>query len=140
MRSRAKTAVGIDVCRDRVHLALVARDAQGTKILRSASAPLPEGTLDNGDLVEMEILTRALRKLRRQAHIPRARAGVAMSISPLVLQLLDMPDPIPANVGVFVQNELQQYVALSGRKIVSDFHVAGGTARRLLAVATRPKT
>jgi len=140
MRRRPKTALGIEVCRDRVQLALIASApaAPGWRLLRAASAPLPTAALGDGGPADVTALTRVLRKLRRRARVGRMKAAVAMSMHPLVVQLLDLPDPMPANVGEFVDHELRQYVALSGRNVTSDFcaaGAAGSASRRLLSVA-----
>ncbi|MBN2130816.1 MAG: pilus assembly protein PilM [Sedimentisphaerales bacterium] len=140
MKHRTKTALGIDVGRERVSLALLSRssEARGWKVVRQACLPLPEGTVGEGGLEDVAGLARTLRKLRRHARIGRMKAAMTVSFTPLVMQMLDMPTPLPPNVGDFVEGELTQYVALSGRDIASDFcavTVAGGTPR-LLSVAT----
>ena len=55
-----------------------------------------------------------------------------------ILRLLDLPKQMPANIGEFVEGELKQYVAMSGRRMSSDFcgiGVGSGSRKRLLAVA-----
>ncbi len=139
MKGRARTALGIDVCQDRVSLALISQDPSGYKVVRAGSISLPQGVVCDGGLVEVKALSKALRKLRRRTRIPRMKAAAGMSVSPLVLQVLDMPKQMPANVGDFVEEELRQYVPLSGKDIVSDFcAVAGGTdsQKRILSTAT----
>jgi len=143
MKHRTKTALGIDVCRDRVSLALLSRssEARGWKIVRQACLPLPEGIVGEGGLEDVAGLARTLRKLRRHARIGRMKAAMTVSFSPLVMQMLDMPAPLPPNVGDFVAGELMQCVALSGRDIASDFCAVGsGSAARLLSVAAETET
>lgn len=139
MKRRPKTALGIDVCRDRVSVALVSQDVHGFRLVRAASTPLPEGVPDAGSAEDIRVLSSVIRKLRRRAGIPAMSAVVGMSVDPLVLQMLDVPKQMPANVGEFVEGELRQYVTLSGKSIVSDFCAvgAGGVPpKRLLAAAT----
>ncbi len=139
MKGRAKTALGIDICQDRVSLALISEDPSGYKVVRAGSISLPQGVLCDGGLVEVHVLSKALRKLRRRTRIPRMKAAVGMSVNPLVLQVLDMPKQMPANVGDFVEEELRQYVPLSGKDIVSDFCAVGGgtdSQKRILSIAT----
>jgi len=113
MKHRRKTALGIDVCRDRVSLALLSRssESRGWKIGRAACLPLPEPTVGDGGLEDVAGLARTLRKLRRHARIGRMKATLTVSFNPLVMQMLEMPAPLPANVGDFVAGELTQYVA-----------------------------
>jgi Tfp pilus assembly protein PilN len=64
------------------------------------------------------------------------KTAVALSADPLVMQLLDPPPQVPTNIGASVRSELQQYVALSGRNVISDFcGVGSGAQKRLLAAA-----
>lgn len=54
------------------------------------------------------------------------------------MRLLDLPKQMPANISEFVDGELRQYVAMSGRTMSSDFcgiGVGSGSRKRLLAVA-----
>jgi len=134
MSRRAKMSVGIDIGGNRVTLALAAREREGVRLLRAVSGPI----LNGSGVAEVATLSRALRKLRRQGRIPRMKAAMGVSLSPLVLQMLDMPRQMPENVGEFVESELRQYVALSGRKIACDFCAAGNgrdSRGRLLSVA-----
>ena len=142
MKHRRKTALGIDVCRDRVSLALLSRssESRGWKIVRAACLPLPAGTVGDGGLEDVAGLARTLRKLRRHARIGRMKATLTVSFNPLVMQMLEMPAPLPANVGDFVAGELTQYVALSGRDFASDFCAVGGGDARLLSVAAETDT
>ena len=139
MMTRAKKALGIDVCRGRVSLALVGRRADGFELVRGASVSLPQGAADDGVLGDVEALAKALRKLRRHCGIRRMKATVGISLSPLVMRILDLPEQMPANVAAYVTKELRQCVALSGRDIISDFCRAGGAGgplKRLITVGT----
>jgi len=56
----------------------------------------------------------------------------------MIMRLLDLPRQMPTNVSEFVEAELSQYVALSGRRRRMDFcgvRTGGAAQRRLLAVA-----
>lgn len=138
MTGCVRTALGIDVCQDRVSMALISEDPSGYKIVRAGSISLPQGVVCDGGLVEVKTLSKVLRKLRRRIRIPRMTAAVSMSVAPLVLQVLDLPKQMPANVRHFVEEELRQYVSLSGTDIVSDFCSVGsgaGSQRRILSTA-----
>jgi Tfp pilus assembly PilM family ATPase/Tfp pilus assembly protein PilN len=138
MSRRTKTSLGIDIGSNRVTLALAAREREGVRLLRTVSGPISNETSRTSGVQDAKALSRAIRKLRRQGRIPRMKAAMGVSLSPLVLQMLDMPRQMPSNVGEFVENELRQYVTLSGRKIACDFCSAGNgrdSRGRLLSVA-----
>ncbi len=137
MKSRVKTALGIDIGEHRVSVALVEKDARGWKVVASADAELPGENPGQGGAGQVKVLSHVLRRLGRRAAVRRAKAAVAVSAGPMVMQLLDVPGPVPPNIGEFVRQELRQYVLLSGRDVLSDFCGIGapaGPRKRLLAV------
>ncbi|MCX5644569.1 MAG: pilus assembly protein PilM [Phycisphaerae bacterium] len=136
MRLHTKTVLGIDIGERRISVALVERDEQGVRTVAAANADLPAGGAGQQESSHGKVLSRLLSQLGRRSQIRRARAAVALSVDSMVTQLLDLPKHMPANIGEFVKSELQQYVALSGKNVVSDFcGVGSGVQKRLLAVA-----
>ncbi len=135
MKHRTKTALGIEISERRVSFALVEKSEQGFRVVASAAGELPDAGLPGR---RARTLSQVFRRLDRRARRGRMKAAVAVSASPIVMQLLDMPRPVPTNVREFVQQELKQYVPLSGKEIRSDFCGLGagiGPRRRLLATA-----
>ena len=45
-----KTVLGIDISNGRINLALLRRDDKAIKLLKTASAPVPEGAVKNGNI------------------------------------------------------------------------------------------
>jgi Tfp pilus assembly protein PilN len=134
MRVRTRTALGIELGERCISVALVERGAQGLRTIAAARGDLP--ALEAGESGLGKVLSGLLGQLGRRGRVCRAKAAVAVSVDPLVMQLLDLPQPVPTNLSAFVMHELQQYVALSGRSVVSDFcGVGSGVQKRLLAAA-----
>jgi len=138
MRERTTTALGLDISERGISVALVATGAQGPRTLAAAHAALPAGDPGLHQAVSGKVLSGLLAQLGRRARGGRMRAALAVSVDPLVMQLLDLPPEMPTNLGEFVAGELRQCVPLSGETLVSDFcGVGAGVPRRLLAVAAR---
>ena len=136
MRAHTKTALGIDIGKRRLSVALVEKGEQGFRVLAAAGGDLPMPGPEPRQPAHGKVLARLLAQLGRRSHLRGARAAVALSPDSLVIQLLDMPRRVPGNVGEFVRNELQQYVSLSGKAVLSDFcGIGSGVQKRLLAVA-----
>jgi Tfp pilus assembly PilM family ATPase/Tfp pilus assembly protein PilN len=143
MKARTRTALGIDIGFNRVSVALVARTTDGYRLVRFASGALSDDVPKSHAEETVEALSRTLRRLKRQGRIPRMKAAMGLSVSPLVLQMLDLPKQVPSNMHEFVENELGQYVTLSGKTIVSDFYAVGsgrGPQKRLLSAAGDKET
>jgi Tfp pilus assembly protein PilN len=133
-----KPTLGIDIGDRRISAALVEKTGQGVRVVAAAAGDLSTGEGKGRAATPGRVLSRVLRKLGRRARARGVRTAVTTSAPSVILRLLDLPKQMPANIGEFVEGELKQYVAMSGRRMSSDFcGVAGGSGsrKRLLAVA-----
>jgi len=136
MKRHTRTALGIDVGERRIGIALVERGKQGCRIVAAAGGDLPPGEIGRPESSHGKVLSRLLSQLGGRTRLRGTKAALALSLNSLAIQLLDLPKHVPANIGEFVKGELQQYVALSGKNVISDFcGVGSGGQKRLLAVA-----
>jgi len=137
---RSKTALGIDISDGRINLALLRQNANGIKLLKAASSPVPDGAIKDGNVEDSVKLSQAIKGLRTRNKIRGInRTGVSLLTSPAVVQILDIPKGAPTNIGRLVRNEVKSYVTLSGKEIAFDFcriNSGQGQGSRLLAVAT----
>jgi len=137
MKRGTKTALGIDVGDRTISVALVEKTDQGIRIVAGATEDLP-GEQDKGRTrTPGRILSRVLRKLGRRAMTRGIQTAVATPARSAILRLLDLPKQMPANIGEFVEGELKQYVAMSGRQMSSDFcgvGIGSSSRKRLLTV------
>ena len=137
---KSKTALGVDISNGRISLALLRQNAKGIELLKSASRPIPDGAIKDGNIEDPLILAQAIKALRTRNKIRAInRAGVSLLARPIVMHILDVPKGAPANIGHLVRNEVKSCVALSGKEIAFDFcriKSGQGQRSRLLAVAT----
>lgn len=139
MKRSTKTALGIDISETHITMALLKGDGNAVELLKAARGPVPDGAIKNGNVEDPTILSRAIKQLKTRNKIQARQAAVSLLARPVLVQIMDMPKQVPTNIGQFVQNEVKQCVALSGRKIASDFCGVGSRAGRrshLFVVAT----
>ncbi len=139
MRTRTRTALGIDIGSSRISAALIEKTDQSVKILAAATRTLSGDDAKPRAQRPAKVLSQVLRKLGRHARARGVRAAVATPAASMIMRLMDLPKQMPTNIGEFVEGELKQYVAMSGRQMTSDFCGIGsgsGSRKRLLAVAT----
>jgi len=137
MKSRTKTALGLDIGSRHISAALVEKAPRGIRVVAAANGDLPAAESQPA-AVQAKAMSRVFRKLAKQARISRAGVVAAVSTHSTIIRLLDLPRPLPVNVSEFIDAELNQYVALSGRQRQQDFCGVGmgsGSRKRLLAVA-----
>ena len=101
MKSRTKTALGIDIGKHHISAALVEKSARGFKVIAAANGDLPAG--DSGQRgAQTKAISRVFRKIGRRARMHGARIAVAASPNSTIMRLLDLPRQMPANIGEFV--------------------------------------
>jgi len=131
MKLENKTALGIDISNGRINLALLRKNSNGVELVKTASAPIPEGAIKNGNVEDPAILARGIRELKshNRIRIRLRQAAVSLVTRPMLMQIMEMPKKEPTGVRQFVYNEVKHCVALSGKKIALDFCGIGSAAR-----------
>jgi Tfp pilus assembly protein PilN len=139
MNISSKTALGVNISENQINLVLLRQSAKGIELTKTATGPVPDGAIKNGNIEDPVALARAIKELKKHNRIHARQAAISLSVKPIIAQILDIPKGIPKNIGQFVRNELKSYVSLSGKEIASDFcGIKGGrkAGGRLFAVAT----
>jgi len=140
MSERPRISLGVDIGPTEVRTALVRRDRGQLVLVHAARAPLPEGVVQDGRVRKQPALTKVLAGLRDVQggwlHHTGLRTGVSVWGSCARMQILDLPDPLPGNIGGFVRGEIGQSVALGAAGVVSDYCALESTGgRRVFAAA-----
>jgi len=139
MKHRTKTALGIDISETFVSLALVRSNNDGFRLIKAARLPMPQTAIENANVKDTSALANTIRTLMHQNKIKSSQVAVSLLANPLLMQIVDMPEPVPENISRFVEKEVEQCVALSGRSTVSDFYGISSRdtlgKKRLLIVA-----
>lgn len=141
MKFSFKTALGIDISETSINLALLKRHKNDVQLIKVVSGPVPDGAIKKGNIEEPTIIAQAIKELRTR-HKIRSLHGAAVSllVEPALVEVLDTPKRITANVGQFVRNEVRSCVALSGKEAAFDFcglaAPPGSPGSRLFLVAT----
>ncbi|MBN2019693.1 MAG: pilus assembly protein PilM [Sedimentisphaerales bacterium] len=139
MKFGDKQAVGIDISQQRISIALLRTGQNGPELVKWASAPMPDGAVKDGNIEDLALLANAIKELKRSSKIGARRAAVSLYARPAVIQILDMPKQMPANIRQYVSGEVKNCVVLPSRDVVLDFCAIGAGRRsadkKLLAVA-----
>jgi Tfp pilus assembly protein PilN len=122
MKLAAKIALGVDISQGQINLALLKKRANGVQLLKAASGPVPAGVIKNGNVEDLSSLAKAVKKLTTKNRIgAHHRAVLSLVAHPVLIQILDLPENVPANIGEFVRNEVKHYAVLPAGKVTSDF-------------------
>ncbi len=141
MKLAAKTALGVDISQRQINLALLKKRANGVQLLKAASGPVPAGVIKNGNVEDPSSLAKAVRELKAKNRIgAHHQAVLSLVAHPVLIQILDLPENVPANIGEFVRNEVKHCAMLPVGKVTSDFcglkSAEKSPGRRVLVAAT----
>ena len=139
MISGSKTALGIDITQERISMAIVKKQGDGFKLLRTAEAPVPEGVIKNGNVENPVALAKAIKTLKIKNRMYANRTAMSLTANPVLAQILDLPKDITVNVRQFITNEVRHYAVLPIKKTTLDFckikSSGSSDNRRVLIVA-----
>lgn len=137
---RTKTALGVDISDERISLVLLKKDKNGVELLASASAPVPDGAIKNGNVEDAKVLAKVIEELKTKNKIRSYPTALSFVVNPVLIQILDLPKSVPASIGQFVRNEVKQCAKLPIKDVAVDFCGIKSSARlgnrRALVVAT----
>jgi Tfp pilus assembly protein PilN len=122
MKLTAKTALGIDISHKQITLALLKESADGIRLLRAAHGSVPAGAIKNGIIENPSSLAAAVRDIRVKNKIGAHHQAVLSVIGgPVLIQIIELPENIPTNIGEFVRNEVKHCAILPAGRATSDF-------------------
>ncbi|MHC4325178.1 MAG: pilus assembly protein PilM [Planctomycetota bacterium] len=111
-----KTSLGIDICGDRINVALLRQAGGKIELVKAASATVPEGAMANGNITNPASLAGAIRQLLAQNQIRRQPAALSLVAKPILTQIIDLPDEIPENLTQFISTEVKHSPVLAGKE------------------------
>lgn len=123
MRTSVKSALGVDVTEGRISTVLLGKTAEGFRVLDAAQFPLPEGTFEHGRIADPTHLLKVLKAVRGRNKTRTKHVAMSLPVMSTVTRVVRLDEEDPQRIAQFVQNEIKEYAALSGREVVSDFRV-----------------
>ena len=117
----SKTALGIGISDKQINMVLLKKVGNGVKLLRSASGPIPDGVIKNGNIEEPALLAKAIKRLKAKNGIRARRTAISLVANPVLTQILELPMNNMTNIRQFIRNEIKQYAVLPRKKVAVDF-------------------
>lgn len=117
----SKSSLGINIGQDQISVALLRQVKDEIRLEKAAQAPVPEGAIIDGNIVEPAVLAKALNDMLKQNRISIRQAVVSLVARPMLIQTIDLPEEIPGNIGQFILSEIKHSPALAGKEPYFDF-------------------
>ncbi len=128
MKGGMTTSLGIDIVASEVNAVLLRKGRAGFRVLGAARASLPPGTIEGGRIIDSAVLLKALRSVR---ECRRRQNHTELSLPPeaVMTRVVPLEEEDPQDIARFVQDEIAQYAAFSGKKMVTDFRVVAAARK-----------
>ena len=142
MKLGSKIALGVDISETLISMALLKGNDNSVQLLKTASSPVPDGAIKNGNIENTKALATAIRRLKNRITRRPTQAVVSLFTQPVIVQIMDISKQPPSNIRQFVQSQMKHCAVLPGKKIALDFcgtsgvSLQTGVASRILAIAT----
>ncbi|MDH7598402.1 MAG: hypothetical protein QHH07_02035 [Sedimentisphaerales bacterium] len=137
MRIQNRTALGIEISTRHVAMALVRWERRRFVLINAAKVQTQEELIKDGQVQDPAAITRAIRQARSACLGTFGYAystGLCLPAGLARLHLLDLPEPLPANLGMYVRDEVGQFSNIPAERMVCDFAPIGPKeANRLIA-------
>ena len=118
---RSNISLGIDISESRISFALVSKVGSKFKLLKADECPISPGSIVEGNIEDSVALAKTVKDLLRKNRIKTKRATVSLVAKPVLIQILDLPDNMPDNLGKHVNTEIRHSPVFSGKDPYYDY-------------------
>jgi len=128
---KKQLVLGIDISPSAVKLIELSRTGQRYKVEAIAFEPLPQGSMENRNPVDLDQVSEAIKRVVKTSGTRLKQAAVAVPTSSVIIRTIPMPlefvdDEIEANI----QLDASQYIPFPLEEIYLDFQVVPDSARQ----------
>lgn len=116
-----RLSLGIDISGEKINLALLKQTRHGIKLLKAASAAVPQGAISDGNITDPVAIGELIKELKMREKISARQGVVSLVARPVLVQVMDLPKQMPGNVGKYIQNEVKHCAILPSKNIALDY-------------------
>lgn len=117
--------VGLDIGTDHVRVAQAKPSGSTHQITAYSWADLPMGAVVEGEILDTEAVSRALRELWKSAGVKGKDCSIGVSNQKVVVRLIDLPYMERQELAGAIQYQAQDYVPIPVEDAILDFQIIG---------------
>ena len=121
----AQPPVGLDIDADFIRAARVKETSSGIQLIGYDTIPVPFGSVVEGEIVDPEAVSSAIRDLWRHAGIRTKDTCIGVSNQKVVVRLIDLPYMERAEFVGAMQYQAQDYIPIPVEEAIVDFQIIG---------------
>jgi len=129
-KGRNQSLVGLDVSASAIKMIELVRDAEGYRVESYGVEPLPENTVVDQNIVELDVVAEAIKRLKATSGFTAKWAAVAVSGSAVITKTIEVPASLnEVQIEEQLLLEADQYIPYPLDEVALDFQVLGPSAR-----------
>ncbi len=117
--------VGLDIGTDHVRAAVLKPTSSGPVVVGYASAEMPMGAVVDGEIVDPQAVSSAIRELWRKPGIKGRDVVIGVSNQKVVVRLIDLPFMERDELQGAIQYQAQDYIPIPVEDAILDFQIIG---------------
>ena len=121
----AQPPIGLDIDADFIRAARVKSTSSGVQLLGYESIAVPFGSVVEGEIVDPEAVSSAIRELWKRAGFRTKDASIGVSNQKVVVRLIDLPYMERNELAGAMQYQAQDYIPIPVEEAVVDFQIIG---------------
>ena len=118
---KSSTSLAIDISPSRISAVLLKNLGSQVRLEKTAQVDLPDTAITDGNITDTALLAESLKKLLAAGKFGTKRAAISLTAQPILMQILELPEDMPPNLGRFVHSEIKHSALLAGREAAYDF-------------------
>jgi type IV pilus assembly protein PilM len=123
---KPKSVVGIDISSTAVKLLELTKVGNGYRVESYAMEPLPERSVENKDIKELEIVGDAIRRLKARAKPTAEHAACAVAGNSVITKIVTMTSGLTDNeIRETIEADANQYISFPLEEVNLDFEIIG---------------
>ena len=117
--------IGLDIDADFIRAVRVKSAASGIQLLDYETMPVPFGSVVEGEIVDPEAVSSALRELWKRSGFRTKDVSIGVSNQKVVVRLIDLPYMERNELAGAMQYQAQDYIPIPVDEAIVDFQVIG---------------
>jgi type IV pilus assembly protein PilM len=117
--------VGLDIGTDHIRAAQLKPSGSGYSLSTYGTAEMPLGAVVEGEIVDVEAVSSAIRELWRRTGLRAKDVCVGVSNQKVVVRLIDLPFMERAELQGAIQYQAQDYIPIPVEEAILDFQIIG---------------
>ena len=121
----APLPVGLDIGTDYIRAAQIKSSGSGNTLVAYGSVTMPFGAVVEGEIVDPEAVSSALKELWKRAGIRTKDVSIGVSNQKVVVRLIDLPYMERDELEGAIQYQAQDYIPIPVEEAIIDFQIIG---------------